>query len=327
MPAIVECVANVSEGRQAAIILSLAEAIVAVPAVRLLHQDIGAAANRTVFTFAGPAADVLEAAFRLFSVAEQMIDMRQHRGVHPRMGAVDVCPFVPIQGCDLAFCAVLARQLGQRVGNELGVPVYLYEAAATASHRRNLAAVRKGEYEGLPDKIQQALWQPDFGSAIFHPRFGAAIIGARPFLLAWNIDLATQDTSLARSLAASLRESGRWQIKNGQKYQKPGLFPGLKAIGWHIEEYGHCQVSTNVVDPERVNLWAVYQACQRLAIAQGTAVIGSELIGLIPSRYLLAAADAALEEEAAYAQAIERLGLAHRAPFLVEERVLELLLR
>lgn len=327
MPAIVECVANVSEGRQAAILSSLSAAITAVPGVRLLHQDVGWGAHRTVFTFAGLAKAVLEAAFRLFCAAQQAIDMQQHRGTHPRMGAVDVCPFVPVQGCDLAFCADLARQLGQRVGEELGIPVYLYEAAATASHRRNLAAVRKGEYEGLANKIQQPQWQPDFGPATFHPRFGAAIIGARPFLIAWNIDLATQEVAIAQQLAASLRESGRWELRSEEKIHVPGLFPGLKAIGWYIEEYGHCQVSTNVVDPERVNLWAVHQACQDLATAAGTAVTGSELIGLIPSRYLLAAADAALEEQAAYAQAIERLGLAHRAPFLVEERVLEWLLR
>ncbi len=326
MSAIVECVANVSEGRQAVILSALSAAIIHVPGVRLLHQDVGKGAHRTVFTFAGPAEAVLEAAFRLFCVAQETIDMRYHQGAHPRMGAVDVCPFVPIRGCDLAFCADLARQLGQRVGEELGIPVYLYEAAATAVHRRNLAAVRQGEYEGLPDKMRQPLWQPDFGSAAFHPRFGAAIIGARPFLIAWNIDLATEDIGIARTLAATLRESGQWQIKNEKKNRIPGLFPGLKAIGWYIEEYGHCQVSTNVVDPERVNLWAVYQACQRLAAAAGTAVLGSELIGLLPSRYLLAAADATLEKEAAYAQAIERLGLAHRAPFLVEERVLELLL-
>lgn len=326
MPTIVECVANVSEGRQAAIILFLAEAIVRVPGVRLLHQDVGAGANRSVFTFAGPAEAVLEAAFCLFKAAEQTIDMRQHQGAHPRLGAVDVCPFVPIRGCDLAFCAVLARRLGQRVSDELGIPVYLYEAAATASHRRNLAAVRRGEYEGLSDKIQQAKWQPDFGPAAFHPSFGAAIIGARPFLIAWNIDLATQEITIAKKLAASLRESGQWVLKSGQKIRTPGLFPGLKAIGWHIEEYGQCQVSTNVVDPDRVNLWAVYQACQRLASEQGVALMGSELIGLIPSRYLLAAADPGLEEAAAYQQAIQRLGLAHRAPFLVEERVLELLL-
>lgn len=324
--AIVECVPNVSEGRRADVIEAMATAIRSVEGVQLLHQDIGHGANRTVFTFAGEPAVVLEAAFQLFVVVQQVIDMRQHQGAHPRMGAVDVCPFVPIRGCDLAFCAGLAKDLAARLGRELGITVYLYEAAATALHRQNLAKVRQGQYEGLATKLQDSLWQPDFGPTSFQPQFGAAIVGARPLLIAWNIDLATQDAGIAQSIAAQLRASGYYRVVEGQRKHQPGLFTGLKAIGWYITEYGHCQVSTNVVNVEEVNLLSVYTACTQLAKAAGTVVLGSELIGLIPASSLLAAADAGLPKEEAFIQAIERLGLSRRAPFLAQERVLDLLL-
>ncbi len=324
--AVVECVPNVSEGRRKHVIEAMDLAIRSVVGVQLLHQDIGHGTNRTVFTFAGEATAVVEAAFQLFAVAKREIDMRQHQGAHPRMGAVDVCPFVPISGCDLAFCAQLAQDLAARLARELAIPVYLYEAAATAAHRKNLAQVRQGEYEGLAAKLQDPRWQPDFGPLSFQPHFGAAIVGARPFLIAWNIDLATQDIGLAKSIAKQLRASGYYELQAGERTRKPGLFPGLKAIGWYIEEYGHCQVSTNIVDVEQVNLLAVYEACKQLALAEGTRVLGSELIGLIPTRYLLAVADPTLAQEEAFQQAIERLGLAKRAPFLAKERVLELLL-
>mgnify|MGYP005990368359 CR=1 FL=1 len=325
---LIECVANVSEGRRSEILAVLVQAIESVAGVQLLHQDAGAGANRTVFTFAGPPEAVWESAFQLFKSASTLIDMQQHTGTHPRMGVVDVCPFVPVRDCTLEDCVLLARRLGERVWTELNIPVYLYEAAATAPYRRNLAAVRKGEYEGLFEKMQLPEWQVDFGTVHWNPRSGTTIIGARPFLIAWNINLSTADQSIARELATRLRESGRYvKDENGNKTRLPGLFSGLKAIGWYIEEYGRCQVSTNVVDPERVNLLEVYQVCCQLAKELGTHVTGSELIGLIPAKYLLVAANGELTGPAAYDQAVINLGLADLEPFEWKERVLEEVLK
>lgn len=320
---IVECVANVSEGRRPAIIQQLATAIQRTAGVSLLHTDAGQDANRTVFTFAGNGEAVLEAAFSLFKTACATIDMQAHQGNHPRMGVVDVCPFVPLQGADLAYCAKLAKRLGQSVWQELGVPVYLYEAAASAPHRQNLASVRKGEYEGLSEKMQQPEWQVDFGTDEWNPRTGTAIIGARPFLIAWNINLATQDVSIAKEIAANLRGSGRLITQqDGSKKRKLGLFSGLKAIGWKLEEYDICQVSTNVVAPDTTSLFEVYQKCSEMALELGTLVTGSELIGLIPEQYLHVA-DGPSERKQNLDLAVKMLGLADLAPFDWRERVLE----
>lgn len=325
---LIECVANVSEGRRPEILAALAKAIESVKSVKLLHQDTGAGANRTVFTFAGPPEAVYEAAFQLFKSAASQIDMRQHTGTHPRMGVVDVCPFVPVRDCELEDCALLARRLGERVWVELNIPVYLYESAATAPHRHNLAVVRKGEYEGLAEKMQLSDWHVDFGTTDWNPVSGTAIIGARPFLIAWNINLSTADPKIARELAARLRGSGRLvKDEKGQKTRLLGLFPGLKAIGWYIEEYCRCQVSTNVVDPERVNLLEVYQKCSQLAAELGTRVTGSELIGLVPTKYLLAAAESELVGPTAYDQAVKNLGLDDMEAFDWKERVLEEILK
>lgn len=314
---LIECVANVSEGRQPEIIRAIARAIQSVPTVKLLHQDAGAGANRTVYTFAGPPEALYEAAFQLFKTATALIDMRQHTGTHPRMGVVDVCPFVPIHNYTLVDCAALARRLGKRVWTDLGVPVYFYEAAASAPHRQNLAEVRRGEYEGLAEKMRDPAWHVDYGTTNWNPLTGTSIIGARPFLIAWNINLATDNVQIARQLAGRLRGSGTITTDlSGLKTRQAGLFPGLKAIGWYIEEFGRCQVSTNVVDPERVNLRDVYQKCAELATELGTTVTGSELIGLVPARYLLTAGEN-------YASAVKNLGLDDLAPFNWQERVLE----
>lgn len=323
---IVECVANVSEGRRPEVIGQLAEAIRSVPAVKLLHVDPGQDANRTVFTFAGPGLRMEEAAFQLFRVACEHIDMRLHQGNHPRMGVVDVCPFVPLAGANLVYCADLARSLGQRVYRQLGVPVYLYEAAASAPHRQNLAKVREGEYEGLAEKMRQAEWRADYGTTEWNPKTGTAIIGARPFLIAWNINLATDNLKTAKAIAAKLRGSGQLvRQPDGSKIRQPGLFPGLKAIGWTLEEYGICQVSTNVVAPDTTSLFAVYEKCRALAASLGTRVTGSELIGLIPEKYLWLP-NGPTDRETNLDLATEKLGLGDLEPFNWRMRVLELLL-
>lgn len=323
---IVECVANVSEGRRPEIIQLLADSIQRATDVKLLHVDPGQDANRTVFTFVGEGEAVAAAAFELFSTACQHIDMRNHQGNHPRMGVVDVCPFVPLDGADMAYCVQLAHKLGQRVWQQLGVPVYFYEAAASAPYRRNLAEVRRGQYEGLSTKMKQADWQVDHGTTDWNPETGTAIIGARQFLVAWNINLATTDVSIAKYIAARLRGSGRLvKQKDGSRTRIKGQFPGLKAIGWKLEEYNICQVSTNVVDPDNTSLHEVYQACSEMAIQLGTKVTGSELIGLIPEKYLLAD-NPHPNKVTAIEQAVEQFGFADLAPFNWKERVLEALL-
>ncbi len=320
---LIECVANVSEGRDREVLAALRTAITSVPGCRLLHADVGFGAHRTVFTFAGPPDAVFDAAFALYRTALERIDMRKHSGEHPRLGAVDVCPFIPISGITEEELRARTQVQSQRIAGELGVPLYAYEASATAAYRTNLADIRRGEYEGLPEKLGDADWQPDFGPATFHPTFGASAIGVRRFLLAWNINLhPTTPLPVAKQLARHLRAR--------QTPTVPGLFPGLKAIGWHIPEYGRCQVSCNVVDPDIAPLAKVYLTAADLAGSLGGEVTGSELIGLIPERYLRAAGapfcfQATREEE--LDMAVTVLGLDDLGPFDWRERVLEEVLR
>jgi len=321
MPAptpLVECIVNVSEGRDAATLSAIAGAIEAVDGCRLLHQDSGVGAHRTVFTFAGAPDAVFEAAYRVYKVAKEEIDMRQHEGEHPRIGAVDVCPFVPISGIKLEEVVARTQVLGELLGQGLGIPVYLYEASASAPHRKNLADIRRGEYEGLAAKVKDPDWQPDYGPAL-NERFGATVLGARPFLIAWNINLAPEvPLATAKALAARLRGSG----SKGQ----PGLFPGLKAIGWHIEEFGRCQISCNVVDTDKTDLARVYLTAVNLAEGMGARVTGSELIGLVPEKYLRKAGKAFCfdgSREGELEAAVEVLGLSDLKPFDWRERVLE----
>ncbi|THH34908.1 glutamate formimidoyltransferase [Neolewinella litorea] len=318
-PPLVECVVNVSEGRDATTLDAIVAAVSAVEGCHLLHRDVGPGAHRTVFTFAGTPEAVFSAAEKVYSVAAERIDMRQHRGSHPRSGAVDVCPFVPISGVDMEELRARTRVLAQVVAERYDLPVFLYASSASVPGRSNLAEVRRGEYEGLAAKLQLPDWQPDFGPAVPHPRLGATIMGARPFLIAWNINLAPEATlAQARQLAGRLRGSG---VKG-----RPGLFPGLKAIGWHIEEYGRCQVSCNVVEPDNTALARVYLTAVSLAEGMGVRVTGSELIGLIPARHLRAAArgfcfEGGYEEE--MDTAVTVLGLNDLRPFNWRERVLE----
>lgn len=315
---LIECIVNVSEGRDASVLQSFSDAITAVPDCQLLHTDTGAGAHRTVFTFAGPPDAVFKAAERVYETAEEYIDMRKHQGEHPRIGAVDVCPFVPIRDITLADLVARTQVLGEVVGRRFHTPVFLYEASASAPHRKNLADIRRGEYEGLPAKTALPAWQPDFGPP-HNDRLGATVIGARPFLIAWNINLAPGATvTQAKQLARRLRGSG---------YRgEPGLFPGLKAIGWHIPEFNRCQISCNIVDPDNTDLARVYLTAVNLAETAGVRITGSELIGLIPEKYLRKAGksfsfsgDRAEELDAA----VTVLGLDDLKPFDWRERVLE----
>lgn len=320
----IECVPNFSEGRRPEVIATIARAVSGTPGVYLLHTDIGAAANRTVFTFLGPPAAVTEAAFNAIAAAARLIDMRQQLGVHPRIGATDVCPLIPLAGISMAEMESWVHRLAERVGRELDIPVYLYENSASRPERRSLADVRRGQYEGLAARLQQPDWQPDYGPAAFNARTGATVIGARPFLVAYNINLATRDAGIARRIAAELRTTGR-RDRSGQ--QIPGQFRGLKAIGWYIEEYERAQVSTNVTDFTTAPLHEVFEACRERAVACGTTVTGSELIGMVPLRALLPAGrfyrpqvtDAAQLVEAAAAG----LNLTDVVPFSAREKVIE----
>jgi glutamate formiminotransferase / formiminotetrahydrofolate cyclodeaminase len=329
--ALIECVPNFSEGRNPHLIHQIAETLAAVPGVRLLEVDPGPDANRTVMTLAGPPDAVCEAAFRGIERAAALIDMRQHQGAHPRLGATDVCPLIPLQGIDMAQTAALARQLAQRVGEELGIPTYCYEYAALAPERRNLATIRAGEYEGLPEKLKH--FPPDFGPAMFHARAGASVIGARHFLVAWNCNLATMDVKVAKAIAAEVRESGfRTVGTDGTVRHVPGRLPAVKAIGWLMPTYQCAQVSTNLTHLDTTPLHLAYETISEVALRHGTRVTGSELIGLVPRSAMLAAgrhfrakAGSATEatEPELMAAAVAGLGLAALRPFDPGQKVIE----
>ncbi|HEY9871536.1 MAG TPA: glutamate formimidoyltransferase, partial [Candidatus Obscuribacterales bacterium] len=271
---LVECVPNFSEGRNHKILDAIAEAIRSVEDVELLDIDPGKATNRTVMTFVGEPEPVLEAAFQAIARAAALIDMRQHTGAHPRMGATDVCPFVPVAGVSMEECVELARRLGQRVGQELGIPVYLYGEAAQAPDRRNLADIRKGEYEGLAEKLKDPAWRPDFGPQEFNPSAGATVIGARTFLIAYNVNLNTRSQKLANEIALTIREAGRARRDeqgniireaSGKPVMVPGTLPALKAVGWYIDEYRRAQVSINLVDYKQTSLHTAFDEVCRQA--------------------------------------------------------------
>lgn len=297
---LIECVPNFSEGRDRSIIEAIAAEISRTDGALLLDVDPGAATNRTVVTFVGPPEAVEEAAFRAIRRAAELIDMRAHKGEHPRIGATDVCPFVPVEGATMDDCVAIARRLGQRVGEQLGIPVYLYEAAATRSERRSLAEIRKGEYEGLAEKLRDPAWRPDFGPAQFNPRSGATVIGAREFLIAYNVNLDTRDRKLAQIVAEAIREAGGpardeqgriVRTETGAAVKRPGRFRECRAVGWFIEEYGRAQVSINLTNYKVTPLHAVFDACCEEAAKLGLRVTGSEIVGLVPLEAILAAGD------------------------------------
>ncbi len=295
---LVECVPNFSEGRDRAVIDEIAAGINSAAGVDLLDVSAGADANRTVITFVGSPDAVLDGAFRGIAKAAARIDMTKHHGAHARLGACDVCPFVPLQDISMDECVDLARRLGRRVADELSVPVYLYENAASNPERRNLATLRAGEYEGLRKKLTDPRWQPDFGEAQFNAKSGATAIGARDLLIAINFDLDTRDCALAHDIACQIRESGCLTKDNCgaivgddrcQPVRQLGAFKFVKAIGWYMECFEHAQVSVNLTNYRATPLSAVFDEVCRLAEERGARCIGSELIGLIPRESLLEA--------------------------------------
>ena len=330
---IVECVPNISEGRNPEIYNAVAEAAAAVAGVELLDIDPGQETNRTVITFVGEPEAVLEGAFRLIEKSKQLIDMRGHQGAHGRQGATDVCPFVPVSGVTMADCVELARRLGERVGEELGVPVYLYEYAATRPERRSLADIRVGEYEALPEKLKTEEFAPDFGPAEFVPSFGAMVTGARKFLVAYNVDLNVTDKRWANRVAFDVREKGR-MVKgpDGKKVQQPGMLKAVRGVGWFIPEYGCAQVSMNLVDLDVTPVHAAFDACDEAARQRGIRVTGSELVGLIPRQAMLDAGTHYLKKMArspgvpeadVIHAAVRSLGLSEVAEFKPEEKIIE----
>jgi glutamate formiminotransferase/formiminotetrahydrofolate cyclodeaminase len=348
MTPIIECVPNFSEGRNTQIIQWITDEIKSVEGVRLLNVDPGKATNRTVVTFVGSPESVVEAAFRSIRKAGELIDMRQHKGEHPRMGATDVCPLIPVAGISMEETAEWALKLAGRVGNELELPVYLYEAAQKNKDRSNLSVIRAGEYEGFSEKIERPGWKPDFGPAVFDEKRGATVIGARDFLVAYNVNLNTTSVRRANSVAFDVREAGRIKrngdpvygeiVKdaNGLPVMIPGSLKSVKAIGWFIKEYGVAQISMNLTNISITPLHIAFDEVCRKAEARGIRVTGSELVGLIPLQSLLDAGkyflkkqnrSAGVSEKELVRIAILTLGLDELGPFKPEERIIEYLLR
>ena len=333
MEQLIECVPNFSEGRRPEIIRQITDSIECVPGVRLLNVDPGKATNRTVVTFVGTPAAVVEAAFQAIRKAGEVIDMRNHSGEHPRMGATDVCPLIPIAGISMEETAEWARRLALRVGTELQLPVYLYEEAQTDKKRSNLSVIRAGEYEGFFKKIKLPEWAPDHGPAEFDERRGGTVIGARDFLVAYNVNLNTTSTRRANAIAFDVREAGR-TLPDGA--HQPGTLKAVKAIGWYIEEYGVAQISMNLTNIRVTPVHVAFDEVCRAASARGIRVTGSELVGLIPLKAMLDAGRYFLEkqqrstgvsEKELIRIAILSMGLDELAPFKPEERIIEYLLR
>ena len=344
MKKIIECVPNFSEGRDKRIIDAIANAISSVSGVTLLDVDPGAATNRTVYTFVGDEKSVVEGAFAGIKVASQLIDMRKHSGEHPRFGAADVCPFIPISQASMQDCIECAKELGKRVGESLDIPVYLYEYAASAEHRRNLASVRAGEYEGIEQKINQTDWAPDYGPKKFNPISGNIAIGARDLLVAYNVNLNTTSVRRANSVAFDIREQGRVKRsgnlpnspieldENGNEVRIPGTCKSVKAIGWFIEEYGLAQVSMNLTKLEDTPLHKAFDECVKSAYERGMRVTGSELIGLVPLKSMLDAGKYFLEkqkrsigvsERELIKIAVKSMGLDELSPFDPNKKIIE----
>ena len=345
MQKLIECVPNFSEGRDLEIVRQITAAIESADGISLLDVDPGASTNRTVVTFVGTPEAAVEAAFRGIQKAAELIDMREHKGAHPRMGATDVCPFVPINNVSWEEAIACASELGKRVGEELKIPVYLYEKAAKDKSRSNLAIVRAGEYEGLFDKIKDQAWKPDFGPSVFNEKSGATAIGARAFLIAYNVNLNTKAVRRAMSVAFDVRENGRIKTEDGTPSGKPvldqsgepvrvpGMLKHVKAIGWYVEEYGIAQVSMNLTNIEETPLHAAFDACNESATKRGLRVTGSEIVGMLPKKCLVDAgkyflrkqkcSEGASEEELIDI-AIRSMGLNELKPFDAKEKIIEL---
>jgi glutamate formiminotransferase / formiminotetrahydrofolate cyclodeaminase len=345
MRKLIECVPNFSEGRDLDVIRQIADAIESVDGVSLLDVDPGASTNRTVVTFVGSPDAAVEAAFRGIKKAAELIDMRKHKGAHPRMGATDVCPFIPVSNISWEEAIACANKLGKRVGEELSIPVYLYERAAKNASRSNLSIIRAGEYEGFFEKIKGPAWKPDFGPSIFNEKSGATVIGARDFLIAYNVNLNTKAVRRANSVAFDVRENGRAKTEDGTPFGKPvldasgepvripGMLKHVKAIGWYVEEYGIAQISMNLTNIEETPLHVAFDACVESASKRGLRVTGSEIVGMVPKKCLIEAGRYFLRkqkwsegasEEGLIDIAVRSMGLSELKPFDPNEKVIEL---
>src|SRR4030095_1642152 len=344
MQKLIECVPNFSEGRDRNLIRQITDAIQTVEGVSLLDVDPGASTNRTGVTFVGSPDAGVEAAFRGIKKAAELIDMRKQKGAHPRMGATDVCPFIPVSNVSWDEAIDCAKRLGKRVGEELKIPVYLYERAAKDESRSNLSVIRAGEYEAFFEKIKQSQWQPDFGPAIFNEKAGATVVGVRDFLVAYNVNLNTKSVRRANSVAFDVREQGRVQTKdgtgwgkpvldaNGEPIRVPGMLKHVKAIGWFVKEYGIAQVSMNLTNIEETPLHLAFDACCESAARRGLRVTGSEIVGMVPKKCLVDAgryflrkqkwSEGASDEELIDI-AIRSMGLSELKSFDPKEKVIE----
>jgi glutamate formiminotransferase len=344
MQKLIECVPNFSEGRDLNIIRQITDVIESVDGVSLLDVDPGASTNRTVVTFVGEPDAAVEAAFRAIKKAAELIDMRKHKGAHPRMGATDVCPFIPVSGVTWEEAIECANRLGKCVGEELKVPVYLYEKAAMDKTRSNLSVIRAGEYEGFFEKIKQPEWKPDFGPAVFNEKWGGTVIGVRDFLVAYNVNLNTKSVRRANSVAFDVREQGRVKTgdrtpwgkpvldANGEPVRIPGMLKHVKAIGWFVKEYGIAQVSMNLTNIEETPLHVAFDACVEAAAKRGMRVTGSEIVGMVPKKCLVDAGryflhkqrwSEGVSEEELIEIAIRSLGLGELKPFDPKDKVIE----
>ncbi len=336
MKHIVECVPNFSEGRDIRTINAIGGAISGVSGVKFISAEPDKDYNRTVVTFVGEPDAVVEAAFGATRVAAELIDMTLHKGEHPRLGATDVVPFVPVAGVTMDECVTLAHRYGRRVGTELGIPVFLYEAAATKPDRRNLASIRKGEYEGLPARLQDPSWVPDYGPAVFNAKSGATVAGARMFLIAYNVNLNTSDAAIAHEIALTIRESGRVKKgpdgkpvldARGQKVNVPGTLKAIKAMGVLLEAQNIAQVSINVVNYHVTPPHIAFEEVKKQAEALGVRVTGSEIVGLTPKEALLLAGahyrPGTSDEETLITTAVEHLGLSQLEPFDPQKKIIE----
>ncbi len=333
MQKLIECVPNFSEGNDLGIIKQITDVIEQVDGVKLLNVDPGKATNRTVVTLVGEPEACIEACFQAIRKAGELIDMSKHTGAHPRMGATDVCPLIPIAGISMEETAEYAKKLGERVGKELNIPVYLYEFAQANPARKNLSIIREGEYEGFFKKIEKPEWKPDFGPATYDAKRGATVIGARDFLVAYNVNLNTTSVRRANSVAFDVREAGR-KVKDasGVETVQPGKLKSVKGIGWFIQEYGIAQVSMNLTNIRVSPLHMAFDECVKSAASRGMRVTGSELVGLVPLQSMLEAGrfflklqkrSAGVSEKELIDTAIRTMGLNELAPFKPEERIIE----
>jgi glutamate formiminotransferase/formiminotetrahydrofolate cyclodeaminase len=345
---LIECVPNFSEGQDTRVIESIVQAIAAQGAVKVLNVDPGKATNRTVVTFVGSPEDVVAAAFAGIKKAAELIDMRRHKGEHPRMGATDVCPFIPISGVSMEEAAAYAQELAKKVAEELNIPIYLYEYAQPNKDRSNLSVIRAGEFEGFSDKIKSPEWKPDFGPAQIHETAGATVIGARDFLIAYNVNLNTKSTRLANRVAFDVREAGRVKREgnpyhgpvvkdaNGEPVRIPGKLKAVKAIGWYIEEYGMAQISMNLTNYKVTPLHLAFEETCNSALSRGLRVTGSELVGLVPLEPMLDAGRYFLQKQGLSSgvseaelihTAVRSMGLDELSPFEPDKRIIEYLLK